>query len=218
MSLIPAIDKWSIVITGLWNPYIFSPEWIVKNLLETEPEVEPQFEVSVGPGVASRVKILFPDMMFVVPTRERIQFQPISPSESFLTMLEKVAVKTLEVLPHTPISGYGINFGYKSISNNSITLFNASDYSELDKQQLRPTRRQIVRQLRCNAHCVLNLTMTYDSEKNEKDIMCNFHHEAKAGHIEPCSLNQKALEYKKISEEVLENVYGLSLKEDDEDG
>ena len=218
MSLIPVIDKWSIVITGLWNPYIFSPEWIVKNLLETEPEVEPQFEVSVGPGVASRVRIVFPGVMVVVPTRERIQFQPISPSDSFLTMLEKVAAKTLEALPHTPTNGYGINFGYKSISNNSIDLFDAADYSRLDQQGLTPTRRQIVRQLRCNDHCVLNLTMTYYSEKKEKEIMCNFHHEAKAGHIEPSALDQKALEYKRISEEVLANVYGLSLQEDDEDG
>ena len=28
------IEQWSIVITGQWNPHIFSAEWVAKNLLE----------------------------------------------------------------------------------------------------------------------------------------------------------------------------------------
>ena len=213
MSLRVSIDKCSIVVAGLWNPYIFSPEWIAANLLQ-EPLLTPEanFEVAVGPGVASQIRILLSDVI-ISPTRQMVQFQPQSFTDSCLVRLENMAVRMLAILPHTPLKGYGVNFGFECSTDQNAELFNAKDYSDLHALDLEPTQRQIVRNLRHTQHCTLNLFMSIDVDKNVLNILCNFHHSpTKEGKLDSQLVNDKVLEYKMFALNLLKKVYGETLE------
>ena len=218
--MISLVDRWSIVIAGLWNPHIFSPEWVAKNMLQKGDHDEIQIQIALGPGVAQKVRLVS-DNVTIALMSERIQFHPKQPIDADVQSIENVALRTIDLLPHTPLSGYGVNFSFleKDASSIDLELFDANDYPDLAELGFEPSRRQIVRILRVDPTCTLNLTFGSDGESEQPYVFdFNFHHQAtKEGKIDTAQIRGKAVAYKNRALGILEKVYGLTLQEESEE-
>ena len=103
-------------------------------------------------------------------------FHPSSGATEDLEAVEAVALKTLRALPHTPVTGYGVNFHfYDSLCGNfDHGVFNADDYVKLADRGFRTLERKILRKIEIDVKTVLNLTLL-SMESGGLDIDLNFH-------------------------------------------
>jgi hypothetical protein len=108
-----SLDKLNIVLVGAFNPAILTPKWIAQNAL------------GYGPDQAFQVEFVAPVTGFGgVPT---FTFDGIAYSPSFQSVtfhlansntmearqrVLSVVVSILSKLPHTPVQGVGLNFGF----------------------------------------------------------------------------------------------------------
>jgi hypothetical protein len=210
----PIVDRWSIIIAGLWNPNIFSPEWIQRNLLSKA--VSPSLEMAVGPAMIPQLRLLF-GQIAITPSKTKLQLTPLEATDECLAEAERVALRVLQVLPHTPIRGYGVNLAFSSAALDS-TLFNATDYPKLIKLGLEPVQRQITRNLKFSESCFLNLTIETGTLKDESSFSFNFHHNPKPDlTIDIDTVIDKALYYKNEALRILQDVYNVALEEENKE-
>lgn len=101
-----------MVIVGVWNPAILSPEWVAKHIydLAEGAEVPGTIELPMVRGAPARVKIR---SVTYVTERSRLVLLPEDTSEDRLNEAETFARKTLDVLRHTPVSALGFNFEFR---------------------------------------------------------------------------------------------------------
>lgn len=207
------IDQWSIVTTGQWNPHIFSAEWVTKNLLEQD-EGEIQIQVGFSRGFPVQLRLIT-ERFTLVPAQDRIVFHPSTGSMKNLNALEAVALKTLDTLPHTPVTGYGINFHFYDdlCGDFDHNVFNADDYAKFGNLEFETLERKVFRKVKIDEKTILNLTLV-SMENGGIDIDLNFHRSISA--------NDRIAELKgelagvigsryKTSLDILKNVYNLEL-------
>jgi hypothetical protein len=103
-------DTGTIVIAGGWNKEIFNKDWVGKYLLP-------------GEDLLVEVNFIFPGSHRISGRNVRIEvfnnrliFVPISNKIESYELIEELASKTADYLPHTPVNGCGINFIYESQS------------------------------------------------------------------------------------------------------
>lgn len=121
----------TLIIAGAWNPDILSPSWIAKEAMGLE--LNQDFPVNVQFPIGNPTQR--PTFEF-----EKIKFNAARGQLTFFLAnddLEQVnksistAAKILELLSHTPITGFGFNFAHE-IEDTSLTLrktFSSSDLS-----------------------------------------------------------------------------------------
>lgn len=114
MEYVPA--ETSLVVAGPWNPAILTPAWVAR------------YGMGAEPGSLGRVQVMVPalqGLMFELPRYRLEKFSytvrpdalVLSPNEGApgsLGELEDIAAKILSTLRHTPVSGVGHNFEFKS--------------------------------------------------------------------------------------------------------
>ncbi|MBX3176580.1 MAG: hypothetical protein KF886_04410 [Candidatus Hydrogenedentes bacterium] len=210
-------EQWSIVITGQWNPHIFSAEWVAKNLIEKD-ESDIKIQVGFSRGFPVRLRMIT-ERFTLVPAQDRIVFHPAAGNEEDLKILEDVALKTLETLPHTPVTGYGVNFHFLDDSSGGFdhSLFNADDYEKYSKFDCETLDRKIFRKIKIDDQTILNLTLAL-IEDVKVDIDMNFHRSISAND-RPDELKEK-LSGSIISRyekglELLKKVYNFELDLED---
>ncbi|MES9974908.1 MAG: hypothetical protein ABW094_11650 [Candidatus Thiodiazotropha sp.] len=172
--MIPVKDSFSIVVLGAWNPLIFSPEWILKNITHTD-ESKITLAYAVDDPEAPR-KLSF-DGINLLPSKKSLQIIPDTPHVDPLIAGSEFLVRILDLLEHTPIFATGINFAFTENTtieqiNNAL---NASDSgSILDNYQIKGTSLQRKLQ-RDNDEHVLNFSLS-ENEKSHT-LNFNFHYE-----------------------------------------
>jgi hypothetical protein len=93
-----------LVLAGAWNQNIFTDQWIKKYLI---PDDEFVFEVAIGGLIRShRVST---DTFRIEFENGRISLIPIAFDFDTAELLIEMALKLADYLPHTPVSGYGLN-------------------------------------------------------------------------------------------------------------
>jgi len=97
----------TIVIPGAWNPKIFTPEWITKNLTGQR-----DVQISIGFGLPAFDLRLSFDEVNLILHQERLVISPIGPSDESFVRAQAISVKILTVLNHTPIIAIGVNFKF----------------------------------------------------------------------------------------------------------
>ena len=208
------VDQWSIVITGQWNPHIFGADWVAKNLL-AQDEGEIQIQVGLSRGFPIRLR-MNTERFTLVPAQERVQFHPRSNETEDLSAVEEAALKTLRILPHTPVTGYGINFHFTDdlVGEFDADIFNARDYTRLRGMKYEALERKIVRKLRIDDQTYLNLTLIL-SDDAELDIDLNFHRSIVPGdQLDKLAdeLSGKLDSHYQLALNVLEHAYNLILE------
>ena len=118
----------SVVILGAWNPSILQPNWLVKEVFKIpEGKQSPMtMEFALIPGAPLKFKLK--DITFV-PLRDRIVLQAAETTKESLDNVEQTAINILNLLPHTPIGGFGENFEFfeDNPSGELIKIFELKD-------------------------------------------------------------------------------------------
>ena len=102
-------DYDALVLVGLWNKSIFNPDWVSKFLLPKEKELNIEFPINVdGSSRVSSDKI----RIFVIGNK--LTFVPLNTSDETFEIIQGLAVKTVDYLPHTPVTAFGVNFLFET--------------------------------------------------------------------------------------------------------
>lgn len=199
-------DYNAIVIIGNWNISIFSEEWVKKFLLTEEKELE--IEVPLQSG--NSIRYSTSDFRFFI-TGVKLCFSILNTKSETYEKIVKYALRTIEVLQHTPITAYGINFNLK-ISETQIIepILHLTDSESLaDAYILKETNISRVFDMP-ELECVLNHIIINSSDGIIMKF--NFHSEATTltqfkSHFDFDTFQEK----QKIALDILNNIYRLQL-------
>ena len=96
----------SLIINGLWNPNIFTQEWVGKYLLPQE-ELHSEFPlnlIGIGSPKVSNKSV----SIFVIANK--LFFTALNTKTDTYNKIQSLAMKVADYLPHTPVNAYGTNF------------------------------------------------------------------------------------------------------------
>lgn len=133
MRLLP--EKTTLVIAGAFNPAILSPAWIAKNVLGLDEDHPVQVELftSVGsPAHPLPVRYSFAGITYSA-SAQRLAFGFEGLDANGAVKVIRTVRKIFELLPHTPVTAVGFNFGFSDtqLSAKLATLL-SSEVSLLD--------------------------------------------------------------------------------------
>ncbi len=156
---------------GAFNPYIITPEWLVKNKICEDEEVEIRFMplIPLNQGLAFSFK----------EAQWQVDFRLLSVASRKENCGTSVA-KVIETLPHTPIHAIGNNFHYACIKddwgNSPLPSINDGLLTGLKEiGQVEQTRcTYIVRK------DTVRIEVTVAIDEPDLAILFNFHRETKS--------------------------------------
>ena len=207
----PHVDSWNIVLPGSWNPTIFRPDWIMGRLTESQDfGVELAFGDTVG---SARFRF---DGIHLRADPLRLILGVDAPSDESLAKIEDIAIRTLRHLPHTPIRGAGINFGFLETdpSPELLDLFRFTDTDRLADAGFIVRKPSLKRNLQFDEVRQLNLTLELKSD-GALNVDANFHGEAGNSEEAIPHLEGHLVELKNRILVLLERAYGLVLTQED---
>lgn len=95
-----------LVIVGAWNHLIFSREWIKVNLYLNE-------DVIIDDPLAPNSSFVFGTEDYKIFLQEnKLNFLAIKQTPEIYNIIEQKANQILSKLQHTPLSAFGLNFGF----------------------------------------------------------------------------------------------------------
>lgn len=101
-----------VVLVAQFNPAIFQPAWIARHLFDKkEGEEMPVMEMIAQSGT-HLIQLSFFEGVALGVSSDRTDIFAIDGKPETLANLEKVLLKMLDVLPHTPLSAIGCNLTY----------------------------------------------------------------------------------------------------------
>lgn len=216
--MLPKPEGWTIVVVGHWNRAILTPAWVGKEVFG-----ESAVEVLLSPSPTAPVVYRAPSVE-VQLFDDRLILHPRELTDEGLLAAEESCCKVLKALPHTPLTGVGVNFRFeeRSPSDELLDMFNAPDAAVLFEQGWEISRRTLVRRLRRDAN-TLHLTLTLDEGDSRVDIQCNFHTDTedaiaesttKAADTAREAIDKRVLELRDTSLQLLRSVYHLKTVEE----
>ena len=140
----PFLSDWTIVIAGLWNVRIFTPEWIAQHLLKN-PQSKIEIEIPVKSGFPLRFRS---EHLTLIPQPSRIVIGMDSIQDNVLNEAETLGKKIMGLLPHTPMSAFGINFGFSQEDPQIADLFNTNDIEKLSSNGIERHGTEIIHKLK----------------------------------------------------------------------
>jgi hypothetical protein len=100
----------TLVLAGAWNPAIFQPGWIAHHVFGEPVGAELTMNVAQQRlGNEEKIVIYIDNVGFTV-SLSRVEIFAARADSSAFDAVENAAAKILELLPHTPVAAYGINF------------------------------------------------------------------------------------------------------------
>ena len=114
MDFIPS--ETSLVVAGAWNAAILTPGWVLRHGLSVPEGREEQVQVFMpaGAGVMFEFpRYTLPQLTYVVRS-DALILAPNSAEEASFAVLETAAASMLTALRHTPVTGVGHNFEFRS--------------------------------------------------------------------------------------------------------
>lgn len=207
----PNIDTWTIVIAGGWNAQIFTPDWVGEEILGIN---EFDFQL-IFQGNTFSSSFTTPEIIFT-PTNNQIFCGVRNSNESTLAKAESSLVKILEMLPYTPVSAVGINFGFseENPSKELLGLFDFNDAFTLSDKNYRVKENQIHRQIVIEDR-LLNLRQVLSEDSSEPmSLHFNFHKDILNANEAVSCLKDRTLKFKEIAYKFLSEVYQKNVEED----
>jgi hypothetical protein len=156
----------NIKAIGLWNEYIFKPEWIVKYILsQDEKKVNILFNIDnrdLGYDIDG-IKI-FPRYSELV-----IEIDQQNIKDENIELATKILIKTLKTLPHTPIKAIGFNIHYVMNKNSNKKIVewannNRNKYDDINTYEIRASKK----------FKDYSLNLIVDFEDDNVKINCNY--------------------------------------------
>lgn len=203
----------SIVLAGYWNPSIFQPNWLAREVFDfpANEEMKVQMEVPNRPGYPMRFTI---QDITIEPDKNRITLYSNSLDEDILKKMEACAINIVSKLKYTPFSALGINFTFfeegppTSISNN---FDYKDDPINMIEESPELVSRGHVTSMKYN-NGVLNFSRSLRESKLA--FKFNFHHESDTCDAAKLALNDSIIRSKNFATKIIK-AYGLSINGDD---
>ena len=207
----------ALVIVGGWNSHILNPNWINRYLFDGK---EQRLKVEILAELPHSYNLDSPAQR-VSSTEVKIQLQgnklSVSPvEEKYFIKVEEIALKLADFLPHTPVSGFGVNFVYthESSSDELVNIIPVEDINKIKTLGATLISQQYTRSLELDDK-ILNLTIELKEEA--ETIKINFHYEindltqfkSKLAETTILDLKNQAIEF-------ISKVYNLALRGDTE--
>ena len=204
----PKKDGFSIVINGSWNPNIFNPVWIHRNLVESGQQVEMAYPLNDN---TLPIQVSLPEVR-IYPSISRLEIKARKENFDGMEATLNVAKKITNLLVHTPVSALGMNFGFEESENIHLVTSKIQllDNALIDSSKYKLTETAIRRSFKIKDSEYMNFSIVYGMDYATIDI--NFHYE----------LNEmeniiKALDKISIRESIedvmsmIEEFYGLDI-------
>jgi hypothetical protein len=102
MSLAPRADGWNVLVLGHWDPLILTPAWLNEHVAAGDVVVEMARDERLPPRQTF-------DGVSLLVVDNRLLVSPAEPDVDGMKKAEDVALKLLDLLPHTPITAVGVN-------------------------------------------------------------------------------------------------------------
>jgi hypothetical protein len=103
----------TLVVAGAWNPDILTPKWVASNALEMQ--LDQNFPVKVELPIGNptqRPTFEFSDIRYL-SAKNALTFYLVPDDPDQLNKSIFAATKILDLLSHTPTTGFGFNFLYE---------------------------------------------------------------------------------------------------------
>lgn len=106
-------DKQTIVLAGAFNPAILTPQWLARNALGYADARQFQVEMHAPVvGIGGMPRFTF-DGISYAPNFQAVSFFLAGLDTAGRQRVTETIGKVLELLPHTPMTGLGFNFGFE---------------------------------------------------------------------------------------------------------
>lgn len=208
----PNQSNWNIVVNGTWNVAIFSPYWIgalFKELFGTE-NIDIQFLFGPeGPRC-----LYFAEAISVAPASQKLVVGLTDSQDHTLRNGERIVQRILDTLPHTPVTGLGINFGYTEspVPGHLRSLFDLEDNARLDEESYVFQRTTVDRAIDVEGG-TLNVALTMHCKADKLSVALNFHHAVTDAVSARALLEDRTIWCRDAGLRFLETVYQLTSHE-----
>lgn len=196
----------ALVLVGIWNKGIFNHEWISRFLLPNEKKLNVEFPLNVDGSLrvsSDKVRI------FVIGNK--LNFTPLNTYDETFELIQDLATKTADYLPHTPVTAFGANFLFESDLNDTLrALLKLNDIERLTNigASIKSTQHRLSMELQDK---VINLSVTTDNSKVNFDF--NFHFDiSNLTEFKEKIASSQLLELKDIALNIMKDAYNLQLK------
>jgi len=194
----------SLILLGAWNPAIFQPGWIARHLLDYPEgqEVEAMSVISADRGGQA---VTYIDELGFNVSNQRVELFVNTHNDDYINRLEAVALRIIQLLPHTPFGAFGINYCFIESDPDEGVLDSLKTRDGLD-QQFRILNQNLTSSIQID-NAVLNLSRRPSESQVVFDF--NYHHER----IDPQNFQEQIIgkysEYLDRSTALLRDVYNL---------
>jgi len=202
-------DYNALALVGTWNKGIFNHEWISRFLLPKEKKLKVEIPLNLNIDVSPRVSS---DNVRIVVIGNKLNFVPLNTYDDTFELIQELAIKTADYLPHTPVTAFGINFLFetdfddylkellKLNDTEKFVNFGASIKSALHTNSIEIKGR------------LINVSVKTDNSKVSFDF--NFHFEIQnLSEFKEKIASNRMLELKEMALHIMKEVYNLQLNE-----
>lgn len=200
----------NLVVVGRWNQFVFSPEWIVENLQGGQGKAVLLFPVG-DPTAPLRIEL---EHFILLPGAMRLEVLPrAQPTADSLAGACTLVSRILQLLPHTPVSGIGLNFMLEETDNPEAisTKLTLGDASRIDSVRYQWQETVIQRKFTRAENRFMNLTVQLTSRSALLDV--NFHADVTNATSAIRALDEQTPEsYLEEINQFVSSVYGLSIE------
>ena len=202
----PVFGTWTTVVVGRWNVSIFSPDWLGKNLFDNK---ELLVDFPMEPGLPLRIT---GDNVLLIPYSDRVVFGAKEGTDAYLRHMEALAIKLLDILPHTPISAVGVNFGYEvqPVPQQMRDMFKNARAQEFVTHELQVLSKSL--KWGCK-HDDQNVNMEFDLTDEKLLVKFNFHSDSQSADKAVAAIKDKVVVQRAFTERILADVYDLRLED-----
>jgi hypothetical protein len=145
------------------------------------------------------------------PGRNRLEIRPIATTEENITLAQRVAVRLLNLLPHTPIVAFGQNFEFieEHPTPEQLKIFEAgNDLAERCDFEFETVGTQLVSSIRFENR---TLNLHRSNEGGQLKLRFNFHYDAGSAQIAVGQMADETLFWKnlKLGMQIIKSVYDV---------
>lgn len=197
-------DTGTIVIVGGWNKMIFNKEWVGKYLFPNDDLLlEVNFSYPGSHRISNKkVRIeIFNDKIIFIPI--------VITSESY-ELIEELANKTIDYLPHTPANNYGINFIYENESSEVFPDILNGDFNIIKEGVPIQVKKSYAFNYNLGPK-ELNIILKETSEK-KFIISFNYHYKLKILTDFKGSISEDSIDTLRLySEDIIRNIFKFDI-------
>ncbi len=193
-----------LVIAGQWNRSIFSSDWVKKYLLPDE-----DLQVEYPMDVDGFYRISTPEMR-IYTWENKLFFTICKHEDSVFYKVRDIALKITDLLPHTPVSAFGINYIFEAPLKGKLEeVFKLADEPEFITQKFPYQTLCIKRSFQVNNH-TLNMSLS----KVEKTCRMEFNYHYPIENLDDFRErfeNELFMKLKADTLLLIKELYGLTL-------